>query len=284
MKRFLSLGICVVCLALSIMVGNDRALTARNSDTSVSDPIKILGVKVNQAETQSKDPATAKANWLNGLEVTIKNTSNKVIRYLVIKIEFPGVSSDGKNLEIPIAYGQAPVPNAKPGNPNFFQPGATLNLKVAKSVCERAKKRLLEDGRPLPSTNDLQAGTQVVIFEDKTAWAAGQAHYPDPTDPTRWIAAEEIVRNKLHPEQSLAVSFSKTSYNSSSPVQTCYRTTGFTLQYCCSDFGGGGAENPYYVGSQNFTSDPNGHVQPSTEEACCQEGDCCNYTGIQGCP
>ena len=283
MKRFLSLGICVVCLSLSIMVGHDRALTARNSAASVFDPIKILGLKINKAETEAKDAETAKANWLNGLEVTVGNTSGKVIKYFVIKLEFPGVGSNGRALEIPIAYGQAPVPNTKSDHAKFFQPGTTLNLKVAKSICDRAKKQLLKDGRPLPSTNNLQTRTQVVIFEDKTAWAAGQAHYPDPTNPTRWIAAEELVRNNLHLDQSLAVNFSKTSYNSSSPVQTCYRTTGFTLQYCCSDFGGG-AENPYYVGSLNFAADPNGHVQPRIAEACCQEGDCCNYTDLQGCP
>lgn len=264
------------------MVGHDRAFTAKNSGPSVSDPIKILGIKVNKAEAKGVD--SAKANWLNGLELTIENTSGKVIRYLVVKVEFPGVGSNGKTLDIPIAYGLAPVPNANRSGVDFLQPGATLNLKVVKAVCDRARKRLLEDSRPIPSTNDLKTAIQVVIFEDKTAWAAGQTHFPDPTNPTRWIAAEEIMRNNLRLEQTPAVNFSKTSYNSTSAVQTCYRSTGFTLQYCCSDFGGGGAENPYYVGSMNFTADPNGHVQPSTEEACCQEGDCCTYTGTQGCP
>ena len=86
----------------------------------------------------------------------------------------------------------------------------------------------------------------------------------------RWIAASELTRT-----ETPGIQFTKTNYRASSNTQTCYRTTGFNLQFCCDS---------NFVANEHFSADPNGHVQPVEAEACCGSGDCCTYTDIGTCP
>jgi hypothetical protein len=274
MKRYLSISACVACLSLLIATGHHQTLTAKNSPTpSSNQPIKVLGVKLNPAKSQPRDASNAKASWLDGLELEIENTSGKTIRYLVIHVEL-SVGASKEPLRIPFSYGQAPVPNTKSGKFEIFQPGGKLSLRASKSVCDNMRKQLLEGGRVPPSSKDTQTNIHLVIFEDKSSWLTGQLHYPDPANPMKWIAAEELTRNNSLDSSAFAMSYSKASYNSGSRAQPCYRHTGFSLQYCCDDL---------YVGSKNFVEDPNGHSQPNLVEACCSPGNCCSYYEVQGC-
>lgn len=273
MKRYLYISSCVACLLL-IAMGHDQTLTAKNSPTpSSNQPLKVLGVKLNTAKSQPKDASTAKASWLDGLEVEIENTSGKAISYLVIHVELPSVAAEEMALRIPFWYGQVPMPNTKSGKFEIFQPRGKLNLRASKSVCDSMRKQLLESGRVPASSKDIQTNLNLVIFEDKTAWSAGQLHYPDPANSMKWISAEELTRKNSLDSRAFGISYSKASYNSGSNSQTCYRDTGFELLPCCGGL---------YVGSKIFTEDPNGHVHPNLVEACCSPGDCCSYYEIGG--
>jgi len=275
MKRYLSISACVACLSLSIATGHHQAFTAKNSPTpSLNEPLKVLSVKLNPAKPQPKGASTAKASWLDGLEVEIQNTSGKAISYLVIYVELSVAASKETPLRIPFSYGQAPVPNAKSGKVEIFQPREKVELRASRSVCDRMRKELVESGRVPASTKDLQTNIHLVIFEDKTSWSAGQLYFPVPADPMKWIAAEELTRNNSLDSSAFGMSYSKASYNSGSRTQPCYRHIGFHLQYCCEEL---------YVGSKDFVDDPNGHSQPNLVEACCSPGDCCSYYEVQGC-
>ena len=276
MRRFTSISACIACFSLLMMAGYEQAHTAKNSPSQpVTQPLTILGVKLNSAEAQSK---AGKAGWLDGLEVEVKNTSGKAIRYAVINVELPFTGSNRKPVQIPLTFGQVPLPNTSSSNFEMFQAGARLNLKV-RNICDKLRNQVLENGRGSVSSKDLRTNIHVVIFEDKTAWLGGQLHYQDPADPMTWIAAEELSRkNSL---DNLGTSYSKASYNSGAPAP-CFRTTGFHLQYCCccTETGGEG-----YVTNVTFTGDPNGHVQPNLVETCCpaSPGECCSYNQVAGC-
>ena len=273
-KRYLFISSCVACLSLLMAMGPDQALTAKNSSTpSSNQPLKVVGVKLKQAKAQPKNTSTAKASWLDGLEVEIENTSGKIVRYLVIQVELPIVASDETSLRIPLWYGQVPVPNTKSDEVESVQPGGKLILTASKSVCDRMRKQLLESERVPASSKDIQTNINLVIFEDRTAWSAGQLHFPDPANTMKWISAEELTRKNSGDSRAFGMSYSKASYNSGSRPQTCYRDAGFELLPCCGGL---------YVGSKILVEDPNGHVHPNLVEACCSPGDCCSYIEIAG--
>ena len=268
MKRYLYISSCVVCFSLLLAIGHDHALTANKPSTTPSNqPLKVLGVKLNTAKSQPK------ASWLDGLEVELENTSGKTISYFVVYVEVPVVPEKAP-LRIPFQFGQAPVPNAKSGKFEVFQPGAKLNLIASKSVCDGIRKNLVNSGRVPASAKDIQTDIDFVIFQDKTAWSDGQLHYPEPASPMRWITAEEVARRNSLENRAIAMTYSKASYKSSSRPQTCFRHIGFEMIPCCGEL---------YVGSKLFTDDPNGHSQPNLVEACCSPGDCCSYYEVQGC-
>jgi hypothetical protein len=247
MKRFLSTTAFVVSLAMLFILSPKQSLTAE-SDAASNQPIKVVGVKLD---------ADKQAKWLETLELQIENTSGRSIKYLLVHAELPGMS-----LRVPMNFGEAP--GAKTGGTELLQPGAKLSLKPAKAVCDRMKEQIVGSGR-VPSPRDFRMAINVVFFADNSAWKGGYLNYPDPANPSRWIAAEATTK----------VNFLKASYKPTSNSQTCYRYTGFNLQFCCDS---------NFVANANFANDPNGHVQPTEAEACCGSGDCCIYTDIAPCP
>lgn len=255
MKFFLSTSAFVAAVVLLITLVPDRSLTAETNAiaTSSNEPIKVLGVKLN----------TAKANTIESLEVQIQNTSTRPIQYVVVHAEIPA----GKNpLRVPVKFGNAPVPNSK-AKIELLQPGAMATLTASKNLCETVTKELAARGR-VPAANEIQTMINAVVFADRTAWTNGQINYPDPENGWRWIAASELARRKSEAPDIFDVKFSKADYKKEENSRTCFRFAGSSLQACCDDL---------FVMSANFTGDPNGHVQPTTNEACCSPGNCCEY-------
>ena len=257
MKHFLCTTAFVAVLAMLFLLGSNESLTAEtNTITSTNQPIKVLGVRLNRANAQN--------NWLDGMEVQIENTSQKSINYLLLHVEV--TAPGGQRLKVPVTFGQPP--GAKTGDTNVLQSGAKINLKAAKTVCDRLRGQVASGSAPAPK--DFQTSINVVIFGDKSAWRGGQLHFQDPANPLNWIAVDELTR-----KDASAITFAKTSFGSGSTIQQCYRSTGFNLQWCCDS---------NYVANSHFSADPNGHVQPADAEACCGDGTCCNYTDIASCP
>lgn len=246
MKRFLSTTAFVVALAMLFILSPNQSLTA-DTNSATNQPIKVLGVKLN----------TEQATWLDTLELQVQNTSRKSIKYMLVHAELAGTS-----LRVPLNFGQAP--GSKTGEAELLQPGAKISLKPAKAVCDRMRNEIVASGR-IPSPKDFKTRINVVFFEDKSAWKAGYLNYQDPNDSSKWIAVEETSTFKFH----------KANYKPASNNQTCYRYSGFSLEYCCDS---------NYVANANFVNDPNGHVQPVEAEACCGSGNCCFYIDIGTCP
>lgn len=255
MKCFLSTSAFVAAVVLLLVLAPNRSLTAETNAiaTSSGEPIKVLAVKLN----------TAKANTIDGLEIQVQNTSTRPIQYLVIHAEIPA----GKDpIRVPVKFGNAPVPNST-AKIELLQPGAKATLTASKNLCERLTKDLAATGR-VPSSQEIQTMINVAIYADRSAWTNGQMTYPDPDNGWRWIAATELARKKSQAEDIFGVKFSKADYKKEASSRTCFRFTGSQLQACCDDM---------FVMSATFTGDPNGHVQPTPNEACCSPGNCCEY-------
>jgi len=281
MKRFFSLSALVALVASILILGADQSLTANDPVIgSFAQPIKVVGLKFAQDVSKSKQ----KASWLDGLEVQIENTSDKPIQYLVMHVEIPVGPSATDLVKVPISYGRALSVDSKAGKLDMFQPKTELILRASKETCERVRKQLAASER-VPSPKDVHTNLHVAIFENRTAWLAGRLHFPDPTDSKRWLAAEELARSQSQVNRLFGMSFSKVSFKPASKSQPCYRYTGFTWQYCCTEFPSRPEYDPpydIYVGSANFAEDPTGNVHPNTTQACCSQSSsgCCDYDEI----
>ncbi|HXQ73171.1 MAG TPA: hypothetical protein VN844_21910 [Pyrinomonadaceae bacterium] len=248
MKRFLCTTAFMIALAMLFILGPGKSLTAEtNARASANEPIKVLAVNLN---------ANSQAKWLEGFELQIENTSGKVIKYLLIHVDVGGTK-----LRVPVKFGRAP--GMKTGEPEMLQVGAKVSLKPAKTVCDQFQQQ--SAAGHVPSLKDLRTSINVVIFSDNSAWKAGYMNYPDPTNPSRWLVAEDPA----------TVKFTKANFKPGSSMQQCYRFTGFQSQFCCDTL---------FIGSATFTPSATGHLQPEAADACCGSGDCCTYTDIAACP
>lgn len=265
MKRFLSTSALVAAAAVVMLLvfGPDRSVTAENPlPASANQPIRVVGVNFNTSGSKSK------ANWIDGMEVQIENISGKPIQYLLIHADIPLTASAENTVRVPLVYGQAPVLGVKSTKVETLRPGAKANLKAPKTICG---KEVTASGR-IPSPKEVQTSINIVIFEDRMAWMAGKLNYPDPANPLHWIAAEELVRNRLN--SALGMNYVKTSYNSDANLQSCFVFTGLTIEACCDGI---------YAGNASFVSDPFGNVRPNEAEFCCSPGNCCTYTEVADC-
>jgi hypothetical protein len=266
MKIFLPLIFVGVSVLLTLSVEPSTAVND-SSLGGIKSPIKVLDVKLTNTQSQ-------KDSWLGGLEIQIENTSGKPIQYLMMYAELPDGTSSGSRVPLPLAYGQV-FPDSKSGKVEFFQPGARLTLRATKIQCERIKK-LVASGA-VPSAKELQTNIQVVLFADRTSWADGKLHYPDPVDPKKWIVAEEVVRSETRASELFGVGFQKASLVSSAKTETCYRYAGFYYEYCCVDETSipGQPHNIYMINAV-MTEDPTGNKHPNTQQPCCPgTSDCC---------
>lgn len=271
MKRFLCLSALVASLVMLLTLGSNQSFPAEtNASASPVEPIKVLDLRF-------KTSTDNRTTTVDGLEMQIQNTSSKPIQYMVIHAVIAG--SKGP-FRVPLVFGHALVPNPRSNKVEILEPGAKSNLRVGKGLCDRIKQQIANMER-IPSREEIQTKINVVVFKDKTAWAAGELFLPDPTDPLRWNAASELVRKTSSSSDVFGFKYSKVSNNTL--TTDCYRTVQGNMQYCCDQFDD--PTRPIYVWNFNFTGDPNGHVQPNTVEACCtQSSGCCFYDEPIGCP
>jgi hypothetical protein len=220
-----------------------RSLTAENN-TESNQPIKVLGVKIN--------PTGPQTTWVDGLELQIENTSRKSISYVLLHLELRGAG-----VRVPVTFGAPPSANTAAAEP--LQPGAKITLKAAKAVCDRLKEQARNR---IPLAGDFEPNINVVVFGDRSAWKAGYMNYPDPTNPSRWIAVDN----------STGASFIKANFKPGAKTGDCFRYSGFNLQYCCDS---------NYIASAHFVSGTGS--QPVEAEACCGDGSCCNYIDVAPC-
>ena len=269
MKRFFSLSILVVSVAMLLTFGLDESLTANDPAIgSANQPIKVLAVKFG-----TNPQPNNKSSWLEGLEVQIENVSTKPIQYLVMLVELPARTGAGEFVKVPLAYGQASAVNSKSGKVESLQPGGKVNLRASTDACERIKEQLVASGL-VPSAKEIRPNLHLAIFEDRTAWMAGRMHYPDPSNSQKWIAAEELARGETPGNEPFGMSFLKVGFNPRPKSQTCYRYVGFHWQGCCGGL---------FVGDSDFAEDPTGNVHPQIAQACCsqsQGGGCCDYEEV----
>jgi len=243
MKRFISTTAFVVSLAMLFILSPTRSLTAENN-TESNQPIKVLGVKIN--------PTGPQTTWVDGLELQIENTSRKSISYVLLHLELRGAG-----VRVPVTFGAPPSANTAAAEP--LQPGAKITLKAAKAVCDRLKEQARNR---IPLAGDFEPNINVVVFGDRSAWKAGYMNYPDPTNPSRWIAIDN----------STGASFIKANFKPGAKTGDCFRYSGFNLQYCCDS---------NYIASAHFVSGTGS--QPVEAEACCGDGSCCNYIDVAPC-
>jgi hypothetical protein len=128
----------------------------------------------------------AEQDWLRGTGFRIENTSGRTISYLVVNVLFPQTKTSNLGpMQYPIKFGNRPGGKLLTAAPLVLAPSEALNVTLDKDYPRMVKfvsQRLaIEDVREI----ELEIG--FIVFDNGTAWAAGQFLRQDPQNPNLYL-------------------------------------------------------------------------------------------------
>lgn len=159
------------------------------------EPIEIVEFKKGDKSFQFNEPVLGDSNWLSGLEVTVRNTSNKAITHFKINIAIPDPNGSQKVLAV-LSFVDAGSPtHAADVAPTMsFKPGEIKRLRYSDKLF--AKLQQVQSSLNVNTDNYIVV-TEVVVFDDDTSWRAGYLHRRDPDNPNHWKAIRSDIPRKV---------------------------------------------------------------------------------------
>lgn len=154
-------------------------------------PVEIVTIKVRGRQVQVGQTFADDDDWIKGLELTFKNTSEKPIVYLSVDLRLP--SPEGIPVAFPIFYGRSPATSeeaARLAQAHAVQPGETATVTLTERQYESMQAVLAERNWKLP-LDKLTIKVNIVSFADDTSWHHGYQYRRDPNDPRMWKAVRE---------------------------------------------------------------------------------------------
>jgi hypothetical protein len=138
------------------------------------------------AESVAKDGGGQAEDWLENLEFTIKNKSDKQITYIGISIQFPETEVNGPimihNSHIGI-HPKGPAEPVRQSTPLAIAPGDTVGFNLSSQQLTLMKDFLALKKFQLSGLNKAVIRIETVIFEDGIMWSAGHYFRPSSSAP-----------------------------------------------------------------------------------------------------
>ncbi len=227
MKCLTVLAGCFIFLVTSPLQVVAQQRAARNFDFGVAQPIKLTALTVNN---RSKRSGKEDGSWLTEPLVQVENASGKIIQYLVIEISLPD-NRPSTNSPFMLAYGQPPG-KSLPNVIETLQPGMKVGLSIDRNACDSVESHLLKSGIRPTGGSRVSTRINAVVFANGTAWFDGLLHVADPSDPRRWLVAENLDQAGLSDDSRL-FSFMPAAFRPKPTPELCWKRLGTQWVDCC---------------------------------------------------
>lgn len=158
------------------------------------EPVKLSKLKVKGKEVEPAKKFVEEDDWLNGLTITVKNTSDKTIVWIDLALNFPRPAGSGGEPDARdhLVYGHYPPPPGEAGTPHTQQPparpGETVELALADY--EGTLEFLRKTNYPA-SIKQVEIDLSEVIFDNGMMWSGDALFRRDPNNPGRWNRVDE---------------------------------------------------------------------------------------------
>lgn len=195
--------------------------------TNYQEPVKITRIKVKDKSVSYGQKFITDDDWLNGLTLNVKNTSDKPVVHLEIAlIFFEGEYADGTRWRFgeDLRYGYddppASIPEAQRVKP--ILPGESLELVFTQEEYDLLITRLAESNRP-KQIKHVKVEIRSVLFDDDRKWSVGIIMIRHPTKPNVWVnpdvwTPERDGASGRAPESKPLNNFSKYAFLSVQPL------------------------------------------------------------------
>lgn len=156
--------------------------------------VRIIKLKVGSDIRRLGEEFEESDDWPRHLSLEIESLAVKPIVYLQVNLNFPETKSSGNLMSYPLRFGLRPgFTDPSTSKPLRLLSGERLDITVDEHY--EKLKRFLERRHAIKDLHRAQIEVGFIIFEDGTAWAAGDFLRPDPNDPKRYINVGRSVPN-----------------------------------------------------------------------------------------
>lgn len=192
--RWMSSGVMLVALMVcafhSSVAQQPKERVITRLPVEQNEPIAITDIKVNDRSVSFDKKFSADDEWLRSLVVSVKNESDKPIRFASIQLQFPRPAGSQAKMSIEdIYYGfwalqmRAPTPEMPLTG---ITPGDSVEMRLSSQQYVDLRNFLTATGFP-QSIERVDMRINHVIFEDDTMWSRGNYLRRDARDPSSWI-------------------------------------------------------------------------------------------------
>lgn len=160
------------------------------------EPVEMEDIQVrdNQGLKSVKPGAKFRGNedWLKGLTLRLKNTSDKSIVYAEVRVYVPTSETEDKPVAFSLRYGVMPRLGSDNLGLSPSQPiahGRSVTVVLSDDDYELAKN-IVREKRGDVNFNHVEIRVGMIVFDDGTAWKNGYSIRRDPNNPERWVPDE----------------------------------------------------------------------------------------------
>ena len=148
--------------------------------------LKISKLRIGAEPKEFKEEFDEADDWTRRLSFEIESLAAKPITFVQIDLKFPDTLSTGNIMVYPIRLGNRP--GASPvasENTLYLQRGDKMKIDVANKYNELEK--FIRVRHSMKDIRNVELAVGFIVFEDGTAWAAGDFLQPDPNNPRRYL-------------------------------------------------------------------------------------------------
>lgn len=163
--------------------------TVRRLPAEQNEPVAITAVTVKGKKIALNEKFLTGEDWLNGLTITLKNSSNKPILLTSVQLQFPRPEGNTRGIAVDdISYGNPALLEESAQTKSasdILAPGQSIDVHVSSDDLSRINSLLSFSGyKGTIDTVAIRIGR--TIFADDTMWYAGTYLQRDHTTPSRW--------------------------------------------------------------------------------------------------
>src|SRR6185503_12498769 len=181
---------------------NERKLI---KSTWRNEPLKVSKVKVKKGAIELGRKFTDDSDdWLDGLTVTVKNTTSKDILGVDVSLTLftkeGGDKVDDVPIQFPFSYGSDKTIVEDDSSEKPIKPGHSVYITLSEDAYLMLKEGLARARYPRKFQH-VELRIDAVLFADGTLWRKGYIFVRDPNDPTKWIRDKYLAEAKARKEK-----------------------------------------------------------------------------------
>lgn len=169
-----------------------------------NEPLKVSKVKVKKGAIELGRKFTDDSDdWLDGLTLTVRNTSSKDI--LGVDVSLTLFTKEGGDkvedvpIQFPFSYGSDKTIVEDDSGEKPIKPGHSVDITLSEDAYLMLKEGLARANYPRKFQH-AELRIDAVLFADGTLWRKGYIFVRDPNDPTKWIRDKYLAEAKARKE------------------------------------------------------------------------------------